>query len=225
MAIVIDKATIGSNRVDSGSTTIAFNTNQTVASGGFIVVGGGWFANNALTVSSVAGGSLTWAVDRNMSAANQNGSWMASAQAPSGLASGTTITATISGSPLARTIGGTSFTGVKTTSPVDGTPLLAHVNSASWSSGSYAIAAGSVIVAVNWNFVGGNTATAPSIEAWELFDGPTQTGTVMEYRIESSAGSYTVAGTLASADNNDTATVAYLAAATAVDTGLAWIVA
>jgi hypothetical protein len=126
------------------------------------------------------------------------------------------------------TLGCLSFTGVKTSSPVDGTPLgPTGAGTAAWTTGSYAIAAGSVIVGCNWNAgsVASNTPTAPSVEALDFVNGVDFYGAAALYRIEASAGSYAVAGTWNAAAQNTTIAVAYLAAATTPDTGLAWITA
>lgn len=216
MAIAIDKASLGTNSGDPGSTTIALTTSQAVASSGFIVLSVGWF-NTGVTLSSVSGGGLTWTIDKqgqgpgtNMNAA------LVSAQAASGLASSTSITATFSASAIARMIGGTSFTGVATSTPVDTTdgPKSVTPATTAWTTNSVAISAGSVLIATAYAETtnSSSTVTSPSIEAldWNYAGGVTQTTC---YRIESSASSYTVAGTWATSMQSDTVAVAYLAAA------------
>jgi hypothetical protein len=219
MAIAVENLSIGNNIVsDGGATTIAFTTNQIVAAGSFIVVCIGWFTS--VTLSSVAGGGLSWLIDKQGSGGDaSDGNAIVSAQAPAGLASGVTITATLSGATSpARAIGGSSFTGIATSSPVDVTAGPTQVSTAAWSTGNMAIVAGSLIVAVDFNegTNSGNTPTAPSAELWERThaDG---FECVAEYRIESSAGSYAVAGTFGAATKNNNVGVAYLAAAGAVD--------
>lgn len=223
MAITIDQTTLGGNILGNGPfASIAFNTSDAVAAGGFIVVAGGWFATST-TLSTVAGGSLSWSIDKQGDVSNSK-IWMASAQAPAGLSAGTTITATFGAAVNYPSLGGLSFTGVKTSSPVDGTALgPTQVATAAWSTGNYAVAAGSVICAVNWSegTVTGNTPTAPSVESGEQISA--DQSQVIEYRIESSAGSVPVEGTWNTANTNTNIAVAYLAAATAADTGLAWI--
>lgn len=227
MAIAIDQANLGKTVVAGGSTTVAFTTIANVASGGFIVVCVGWFGSTS-ALSSVSGGSLSWTIDKQGRAVS-NSVAIASAQAPSGLASGTTITATFPAADMStRSISGLSFTGVKTSSPVDGTPVGPTDSAvAGWSTDSYSIAAGSVIVAIDFNGFGpanNNTATSPSVEAHEAVDPTDFFGHVVEYRIESSAGSYTVAGSWGTfGDRSGNIGVAYLAGATTPDTGLAWI--
>jgi len=217
MALAIEHANIGTNQIPSiTQAAISFTTTQTVAAGGFIVAAIGWYGTANL-VASVSGGGLSWAVDFEGQLSGLRGVAIASAQAPAGLASGATITFNSDATWDYPSCGGMSFTGVATSSPVDGTPLgPVGAATAAWSSGSYAIAAGSVIVAGNWNegIIASNTETSPSIEAFESIEAAnTDSGLVVEYRIESSAGSYAVAGTWDAAHNHITAAVAYLAAA------------
>lgn len=225
MAIAIDVSSLGSTYVAANATTAAFTTGSAVASGGFIVLAGGWFSDNTGTVTGISGGGLTWTVNKQPNGGTSLvNAWIASAQAPSGLASGTTITATFSATQQARFIMGMSFTGVATSSPVDGTPTgQTKGSTAAWATPSYSIAAGSVIVAACAQ-VGpsaNNSPTSPSLEGPENDQAGDTVSFVMEYRIESSAGSYTVAGTWSSGVGIDTsnAAVAYLTAAGAVDTG------
>jgi hypothetical protein len=216
MAIAIDVANLGTADPGGSRSTVAITTGSAVASGGFIVTCIGWFGTT--TLSSVAGGGLTWTIDKQGRAADPGfvSIAIASAQAPSGLASGTTITATLAANADVPTMGGTSFTGVATSSPVDGTPLgPTGVATAAWSTGNYSIQAGSVIVGTCWNenTASGNTASAGSTEAWEIAQAGGPYSHVAEYRIEGSAGSYAVAGTWGAAQKNTNIGVAYLAAA------------
>lgn len=211
MAIAIDVANLGTAAPADGSTA-AFNTSSAVASGGFIVLCvGGW---NVTSLSSVSGGGLTWTIDKQGHAADPANPLVAivSAQAPSGLASGTTITATYSASATAPSIGGMSFTGVATSSPVDGTPVgPTGVATAAWATASYSLTAGSVLIGTSWNEELAGSTPSAGTEAWDL--DLSGSGQVVNYRIEGSAGSYTVGGTWSGAQKNTTIGVAYLAAA------------
>lgn len=199
MAIALDVANVGEFAQDSASTTIALTTGATVAAGGFIVLAACW-AQSGITMSSVAGGSLSWTIDTQGISpdSSQCSGAVISAQAPSGLASGTTITATLSSSsPGGRSITATSFTGVKTSAPAGVNSLVAGpAGVAAWASGSLAIAAGSLIACLSVDFSGQQTSTVtgPSVEAHDLGDAGGFAQTTC-YRIESGAGSYTVAGT------------------------------
>lgn len=224
MAVAVDIENLGTANNDSGAgDSISITTGAAVPAGGFIVVGVGWFASSS--VPTVSGGGLIWTTDKE-DAVGSIGVLIASAQAPAGLAGGTTITAAVAAwGAVAIIMGGSSFTGVKTSNPVDGTPDGPNsVGTAVWTSGSYAISAGSVLYTncYNPNNIT-NTPTAPSLEAWEVDNGGGPYAAVAEYRIEGSAGSYVNAGTWAGGGTNKNISVAYLAEASVADTGLAWI--
>ena len=223
MAIAVDKSSIGSNGVDlSVNSTIAFTTNQVVASSAFIVISVGYWTNGAAaTVSSVSGGSLSWTVDRDVVASAFGGGnprvAIMSAQAPSGLASGTTITCTFSASlgGSVAAIGGSSFTGVKTSSPVDVTTANKDDSGVgTWATNAASIQAGSLVYGTAFNVTNATSSTATA--GTEGYDVSLASGStyVSGYRIEPSAGSYSVGGTWA-AGTPDTVSVsvAYLEAA------------
>lgn len=219
MAITPDQ-NLGSAGIAATSTTIAFTTTAAVAVGGFIVLEVSWYSG--ATLNSVAGGGLTWFVAAQGAGTSDvtAHTGIAWAQAPAGLASGTTITATLSATSIDRTIGGGSFTGVATSSPVDTTSGPTNGTTAAWASASTAIAAGSLLVAVNFmtGFTGPtNTVTAPSAEIVDRTDTDGNSATLC-YRIEPTAGSYTVAGLWTAAAANVTIAVAFRAA-TVVDPG------
>lgn len=223
MAIVIDQADLGGAAYNGNTTnTMAFTTANAVASGGFIVIAGGWYADSAGTVSSIANtgsATLSWTVNKQPSGgAGFVNSWIASAQAPAGLSAGAVITATLSASQSARFIMGMSFTGVATSSPVDGTPTgqTSAAGTAAWSTDSYAIAAGSVIVAgcMQEGVSATNATTAPSIEGVEKGDVGDTISYALSYRIEASANSYVIAGAWStSVSHSSNAAVAYKVAA------------
>lgn len=220
MAIAIDQASIGTLIQDSGSTSITLTTSATVASGGFIVIHAGGFGGGT-TLSSVSGGGLTWTVDYSPASSDTG---IASAQAPSGLAAGAEITATFGASVAARIIGGTSFTGVKASSPVDGSGSTGSAGGPSWTSGSYAILAGSVLIGAGWSFNSGSSHSpgSPALEAWESVSSGDDYGRSLVYRIESSAGSYTVGGTWGGGGGTAYhAAIAYQAAAGGTDATVA----
>lgn len=213
MAIALDQA-LGTNLEDPGATTIVLTTTAAVASGGFIVLGVGAFSGGASFLTSVSGGGLSWSIDKMVDDASRSFA-IVSAQAPSGLASSTAITANLNADLNARIIGATSFTGVATSSPVDGTPTgPTSSGTGAWATPSYTIAAGSLLVAMNYSIsiTGANTPTSPAVEAWESTRLADNYGAVIEYRIETSAGGYTVAGAWTGTGSANAA-VAYLAAA------------
>lgn len=197
MAIVIDQLNVGQLGADSSSDTIVLTTTATVAANGFVVLFLTWYdAADTITCSGVTGG-LTWALDKaSIGTPSSMGLAIASAQAPSGLASGATITAQLTGtSGGGRSAAATSFTGVATSSALDTTSgPTAPGTGTPWATPSTAIAAGSVLLGLALDFAALNTSApvSPSLEAHDFGNGGFATTSC--YRIEASAGSYTVAG-------------------------------
>lgn len=220
MAIAIDQANLGTALVASGL-SISITTGAVVASNGFIVIGLQWFADTANnSVTSVSpGGGLTWTIDKNGSVAGdtggKRGAWI-SAQAPSGLASTTTLTVNFVGTFAGNEMmmGASSFTGVKTSSPVDGTPSfwLDQGSISSWTSPSRTIQNGSMLLSmVASENATSHTPTSPSAEAWERADvGNAYTSDVL-YRIETTGGTFTNAGAFNTAGSVGAMSIAYLA--------------
>lgn len=200
MAIVIDQTNLGSLSDNTSSTTAAFTTGATVAAGGFIVVTVTGFINTVpKTLASISGGGLTWAIDIQGASTTSADAMCAvcSAQAPSGLASGTTITATFNNSAGGRSICGSSFTGVLSASALDTTNGPVNLASGTaWATGSTTIAAGSLLMAISYgvNTNDTSTVTSPSIEAHDIPGAAGTFGSTTCYRIETAGGSFTVAG-------------------------------
>lgn len=197
MAIAIDRANLGTAHPADGS-SISISTSAAVASGGFIVAVFGHFTDSP-ALSSVSGGGLSWNID--LQGPNPTASAeviaIASAQAPSGLASSTTITGTWGGTAIAQVMGAMSFTGVATSSAVDAAGTVQGGTSGTgWTTGNVTLAAGSVLVGTSYSEseASGSTITSPSIEALEVIDGAAY-GLTAGYRIEPSGGSVAVAGT------------------------------
>lgn len=214
MAITVDQADIGSFAADTSGTTVAFTTTAAVAAGGFIVLTITDLTGAGQVPSSVSGGGLTWTVDKTGLGGSASGIGIASAQAPAGLASGTTITATYSASTAgARSICGMSFLGVKTSAPVGVTDNHSNATGTAWTTNSMTVSAGSVIVACAQNTTNlfTSTPTAPAVEAHDFGSGGFSQTTV--YLIDGgSGGAHTLAGTWSSSANSDTVAVEYLAA-------------
>jgi hypothetical protein len=220
VAITVDVANLGTATQTAAGTTMAFTTTAAVASGARIIVTGGCWDVIA-TVSSVAGGGLTWTIDKqghDLIVVNPN-PYIVSANAPSGLASGTTITVTFNlEADVAGTIGGSSFLGIDTTTPVEeaGGPVGVSPAATAWASPSMTIDAGALLIATCWNETNSSASTpsAGSTEALD-FSNADGYGQTTAYRIEASAGTYTVAGTWGTAAQSTTNAVAYKAAASA----------
>lgn len=218
MTIVIDKSSIGSQVRNSGDATpLAFTTNQAVASGGFIVLGvETWWGSANPIITGASGGSLTWTVDVSDDTESGFRRAILSAQAPSGLASSTTITITWGGGGETndtRQVMGFSFTGVKTSSPVEDSQIGAEANDANWTTNALTHSAGSLLVGMSvlesGNPAQTSTPTSPAIEVYD--NGITDnTSMTIAYRIEASGGSNAVAGTWSASGNHRDLGVAYL---------------
>lgn len=195
MAIAVDQANLGSQATDGALSSIAFTTSATVAASGFVTVEVFWFSPS-VTLSSVSGGGLTWTIDV-QTASNSSHVAHVSAQAPSGLASGTTITATFSGSTGGgNAICGTSWTGVASSTPVDVTSAANNTSSTAWSTPSMTIATGSLLIgaAGNDNTYVTSTPDSPATELHDFGVSPTGYGCTVAYRLPGTSGSYTVSG-------------------------------
>jgi hypothetical protein len=203
VTIVVDQVNAGIAANDAASASLAVNTTATIASGAVIIAQLTlWHAT--ATITAPTGGGLTWtvAVQGKHSGGNPR-SGLAWAYAPSGLASGTAITANFSTTVNGRGIGLTSFTGVDSVTPIGTTsgPTSASATTA-WASASTSIGAGSALIAAaNHEIDGSSTTTAPSVETVDANGGAGTFIIVGGYRIEVSSGAVTVAGTFTSSAN------------------------
>lgn len=184
------------------TTTIAFTTGVTVPSGSFLVCGVSWY--NPGVTASVAGGSLTWTNDVQKNGTVDTNYHLAifTAQAPSGLASSTTITATFSGNAFGRSICGDYWTGVATSTPKDQTSTAGSNTGTAWNGGSITTTnADDLIVLMGWGDVvtTTNTPTAPATEVEDFNIVTDAASWAMEYRIVAATNTYSLAGTWASA--------------------------
>lgn len=191
---------------DNQATSIALTTNVTVASGNWIYVGVSWY-NPGVTASVAdngAGGTLTWT----QVGSTQNGGVDADrhiaifrAYAPSGLASGRTVTATFSGNAYGRALFGSHFSGGASGAGLDGTPAGSNSNSTStFNPGNVTLAAtDSLLVAVGWAD-GWQSTTSTAVTGTEAVDF-NNSGTfnnaawVMLYRLPGASGAQGVSST------------------------------
>ena len=220
MPITIDVANAGATADPNSGSSLGRTTTATIASGALVVVVAGGYQGSS-TLSSVSGGGLTWTVDVTDNAATSPFLGIASAFAPSGLASGTTITATFNQSVQVRTIGIASILGVDTGDKVGVTrgTTVWNIGTQAWTTGNATIEAGSILIGASWNE---SISTGSTPGETELHDTSHANGfgQVAAYRIESSAGSYAVTGTWASSSNFlDEIAVEYRAAAAATGVG------
>jgi hypothetical protein len=224
-AIAFDK-NLGGNLGTTCTSSVAFTTTQAAAINSKLIITIGVYASGSANTITVSGGGLTWHTDKssiNLDGANDQVA-IASADAVSGLSSGTTITASFSATASDFCyIGGTSFTGINPGTTYDGTNNAGPTASASWNGGA--------ISTTNANdLIFGLGVIAPSL--WSLsctastnytsihcakYDGGASgiAGWHDVYRIVSSTTAYTAGGTFnsASGPNSGGISIAYKASA------------
>ena len=196
MAVAFDaNLTTAPTVEDSSGTTVARATVAAAAAGALIFCLVGW-DDTTVTLASVAGGGLTWTVHVQALAGANRHVAIASAHAPSGLASATTITATFSATAAgARTMAMFSMTGLVTgTTPV-GT-ASSTTGTTTWSGGTIAgVGSGDAVVGFGKTILDAGTAT-PDTGYTEVHDFSASVRTHESvYRITAAAGSFTPGGT------------------------------
>lgn len=204
MAIALD-ANLGSASGKTGASW-AFNTSSAAASGSRIILFVSWFTST-ITVSSVASTSpsLTWVVDKQ--SATDSGEMVAfvSADAPSGAASGMTITVTPSSSlgNTSGTLAAASFTGVETGASgyLSGTAPAPNTSFAGTAWATPSITTGdlnALLVAISANdgvTPMTSTTTGPATEIHDVHDATATQTLTSAYQVATSITSYSIAGT------------------------------
>lgn len=161
---------------------------------------------------TLSGGSLTWTQDKvqDRSTGYRHSYSVFSAPAPSGLASGTTLTLTLSAANDGSNIAACYVTGLDQSGTRKDTSSGADASTASWTTGSSSttnaddlIIGGSVIDASATSTAGGG--------ATELFDftNPNAWGHTVTYLIVAATGSQSLTGTWTSSASEASAFVAY----------------
>lgn len=197
------------------STSIAFTTNVAVPANSVLVVGvSSYNAGVTTTVAdNGAGGSLSWAagtahVDGAVDANHHL--YLFRANAPSGLASGATITATFSGAAFGRAIFGFYLTAAAAAA-LDGTPATGagNLSSPAWSTGSISdrAATSGMIVAVAWGdqITSSSTpsATTPTTTEGLDFNNGSDATWTLAYRVLTDANAYNVSGAFANSNTGN----------------------
>jgi lysophospholipase L1-like esterase len=209
-AITFDKS-LGSSHENIGSTTTKLTTTAPAVARSRVFVFVTW--NSATrTLASVSGGGLAWSLDVQARDASSNHGAIASAYAPSGLASGTSITATFSGSVGHGLMAASSFTGIAPTGALDATGTNTQGGVSGWAASVTTTTASDVIL--GWSGIdtsATSTATAPNAEMHDFGDQWFNEYSTSVYRIDSTAGTKTVNGTW-SGNTGSTANVTVAAA-------------
>jgi hypothetical protein len=222
-AIALD-ANLTSTPASSNPTATSLSTNTTAAaaSGSKIIAVVSWY--HATATASLSGGSLTWHQDitTNMTVDTSMRVAIFSADAPSGLSSGTTLTATFSAGSDGKALAAMSFTGVATGISYDGTSTNPATTAPAWDSGAISTAnANDLIVGFGAQQGIGNSTATPNTnytEAHDWTDAGANEGWESVYRIVSSTASYTAGGTFSNGGNAGVGGVSVAYKATAPNT-------
>jgi hypothetical protein len=182
------------------ATTVADTTDVAVVAGNKILCRVSWWGGSGGNLTGVSGGSLTWTVDEPGPTGTGYRTAIISADAPAGLSSGTTITATFSVSSEARSIRLFQADGLAT-GTADGTGNLPHQTGTSFSIPVTVGTTGDFVFAVGWiDFsTAGATWTSPAVEVvdWANSDGG---GFTTAYKTGVAPGAQTMAGTIGGND-------------------------
>lgn len=219
MAVTLDTG-LGTGN-NTASTTCSMSTTAAVASGGMICLVVGWFINSASTSSVTTTGGLTWTKDAELRATSLHIA-IHHAFAPSGLASGTTLTVTFTAGGDSI-MGAGSFLGIDTT----GTVIASQTNNAStagWSSGTVASTSGNALIGGSFIDSGSVSSSTPTSPGVELIDKNVagQSETLTEVYKLSVSGNDVIDGTWNAAAAWIAAAVCYKASAGASATSLAF---
>ncbi len=193
-------ANLGQAYALGGSTVNTHTTTATAAAGSTIILGlrgySGGTNNAALTVT---GGGLTWSVDKTiyLTGGDKDNFFIASAYAPSGLASGSTITMTTDFGLLDVLTFASSFTGIASSNRVDQSNAQWSTSSSlSWNSGNVTTTNANDLLFGATFFDLSSTTFTPGAGFGEIHD-YTSTGMSIEsvYQVLNSTGTYAASGT------------------------------
>jgi hypothetical protein len=186
---------LGTHAENVASTTMNLTTTAAASSQSRVFAFIVWAGSN--TLSSVSGVGLTWTVDGQAPGPyNDYRVAIASAPAPSGLASGTVLTATFTGSVNHGNISAASFLGIATTNPVDVVASSSQFGVTAWSVPITTVNPNDLVVGAS--IIDGlvnNAPTAPNALI-QTFQNPNfYSSLTSEYQIVTSAGAKTINGT------------------------------
>jgi hypothetical protein len=212
-AVAFDKS-LGTFHENIASTTMKLTTSAAAVAQSRVFAFVTW--NNATrTLTSVSGGGLAWSVDVQTRDAGNNHGAIASAYAPTGLASGVTVTATFSGSVGHGLIAASSFTGIAQTGALDATGTSTQGGVTGWTASVGTTNASDLVL--GWSGIDTSATSvpaAPSTEMHDLGDQWFNESSTSVFRIESTAGTKSVGGTWsrsAGSTTNVTVAAAYKA--------------
>ncbi|MBV9808688.1 MAG: choice-of-anchor D domain-containing protein [Solirubrobacterales bacterium] len=205
---------LGTHIENAGSTTMKMTTTAAASTGARVFAFVSWASTTPRTLSSLSGGGLTWTVDGQVKGPYNYSIGIASANAPNGLPSATTLTATFSGSVNHGNMAAASFLGVATSTPVDVVATNSQNGVDNWTASITTVNPNDLILGASIrDALVANTATAPNVLI-QTFQNPNfYSSLTSEYQIVTSPGPETVAGTwagnTAGSIENATVVVAY----------------
>lgn len=189
-------AVVGEVHTTGTGTTKILTTTAAVPSGAKIILGVHYFATAAMT--GMAGGGLTWSIDRDQLGTSNYRCAVVSADAPSGLASGSSLTATFGAVADTARVGGCYVTGLATgASSVDTT---AGNGAASGTSATANLVTGNAddfLFSTMWvDFLGAGNITPASgfTEFYDVTHADTQKDED-SYQIVAATSTYAIGGT------------------------------
>jgi hypothetical protein len=171
-----------------------------------------WYSGSG-TLSSLAGGGLSWSVDVQVKDTTGFHTAIASASAPSGLAANATLTATFSRSVTSGLIAAASFTGIASNSPLDAKSTNLQSGATAWTGSVETTNANDLVL--GWSAIDSsttNTSASPNVEVLDFGNSVFGQSATAEYQIATTPGTKTVNGTWASrsgATANATVVAAY----------------
>lgn len=215
---------IGTNSSSSATTNVT--TTGAVPAGALVIMLIGVGLSSGTSTITASGGGLTWTTDHSQlfSGAIPWYYAIASAQAPSGLASGSTLTGSGTGTTIATLVAVAYCEGLETSGVKDVSDGNGQGTGTTWDTTATSTTVADTLV-IGGCLVDGTKTNTPSGGATELNDFQYATeawSMCVEYLIKNTASSASLTGTWSSPGNTDktSAFVAYKGAAGAAPTSL-----
>lgn len=190
--------TMGNTGALAAGSPTTLSTTAAAPSGSIIIVFVQWYGAGITTTVTIPGLSVTQDLLGDGTADTARHCGVFSAQAPAGLASSTTITATHSASANNRMLCALYVTGIATSSPVDATGVGHGTGTAVTSSATTNVAGDLLFTGVAVDGAVTFTATGGATEVHDFQNSSAVTSIATEYEIAGAAGAETGTGTLSS---------------------------
>lgn len=208
---------LGTANPAGGGTSVSFTSGDTVPSAGKIYLPVAWYGNVTLNTPTIGG--LTWRVNKTQNSTSDSNLRCAlcEADAPSGLASGTSFAAAFSGSADVRMAGAFYVTGAATGSDSTESPVGGGGNGTAYSASLTVTDLDIGVAVAHFDFSSGVafTPAGTASEAFAELGSPEGPAMHVVYEIYGSSGAKTLGGSKAGGGQN----FAYAASATKPDAG------